>query len=242
MNPPDLRVTHVYVDETSQTKHRFLVLGCMIAWPEECVDIAQNIAVARLPELPAGELKWTKVSRRMLPAYKRVVDAYFKLSTPIYGPHFHSLVVDTSKLKDGVYNDGSRELGFNKEVYQLLMKLRRLYPNTLYHVYPDHRSTPTTPEELRLVLNRGAKKLGDARDWPFRRVHWRKSDEEICIQVVDLMIGAIAFRLNGHHLAKDASPAKIELSQHILQRAHIVDVTRDTTTRGHFTIWHRQLR
>jgi len=30
---------------------------------------------------------------------------------------FHSLVVDTSKLRDDLYNEGSRETGFNKEIY-----------------------------------------------------------------------------------------------------------------------------
>lgn len=200
------------------------------------------IASARLPHLPAGEMKWTKVSNSKLPAYLRVVDAFFDVPKRSSGPHFHSLVVDMHRVNDRRFNDGSRDLGFNKEVYQLLMKQRRLYPKSIFHVYPDYRSTPNSPEELRLVLNRGARKSGDNRDWPFRRIHWRQSEDEPCIQLVDILIGALGFQLNGHINAADASPAKRELSLHITERAGIRDIMRDTARAGTFTMWHRQLQ
>jgi hypothetical protein len=52
----------------------------------------------------------------------------------------------------------------------------------------------------------------------------------------------MAYRLNGHNLVETASPAKRDLSDHILARAGITDVMRDTAQSGKFTIWHRQLR
>jgi hypothetical protein len=231
----------VFVDESSQTKHKYLLLGGIIIPGASSDELRQRIWEARQPELPQGEMKWVKVSRSKIEAYRRVVDVFFD-GLDIGGMEFHSLVVDTHKLNDRAFNDGSRETGFNKEIYQLLMKFRRLHRRCLFHVYPDRRSTKNHPEDLRLIVNRGCVKHGDSRDWPFRRIHFRDSDAEVALQMVDLLIGAIAYRLNGHDKAPDASEAKRDLCNHVLTRAGIRDVTRDTSTAGRFTVWHRRLR
>lgn len=245
--PPPTRtitkISEVYLDESSQTKHRFLVLGCLVTTPEQIARFEEEVWAARQPELPAGEMKWTKVSTGKFEAYRKVANAFFRASQRDGGPHFHALVVDTKKINDRAFNEGSREIGFNKEVYQLLIKMGRLYRDTLFHVYPDRRATGNNPDELRLILNRGLKaKSNDSRDWPYRRVHWRNSEDSISIQVVDVLIGALAFQLNGHHLAPDASPAKSALAKHIIAMSPITDVMRSTAISGRFTLWHRQLR
>lgn len=241
--PPDPKeVSNIYVDESSQTKHRFLVLGGIILPATDVPAFNSAVSRARLPELPKGELKWVKVSRSKLEAYKRAIDVFFDGISEFVLLEFHSLVVDTPLLDDKRYNNGSRDIGFNKEVYQLLMKFGCMYQRGVFHAYPDRRSTTQETEDLRLMLNRGRASKGDQRDWPFRRLHFRDSEKEPLLQMVDLLIGSIAFRLNGHHLAENASPAKIALSDHILARARVRDVARDTNVTGKFTIWHRRLR
>lgn len=238
---PD-RFSDIYIDETSHTKHRYLALGGIIV-PTRCVpDLNRAVMQARLPELPAGELAWTKVSRAKSAAYRRVVDVFF--DNPCGADHldFHSIVVDTTRIDDKTYNAGSREIGFNKEIYQLGIKFGRLYRSRLFHIYPDGRTTPRSTEELRLILNRGSAKSGDGRSWPYRRLHFRDSSTTLPLQIVDLLLGGLAYRLNGHRHTATASPSKCELSDYILHRAGVSDVFRDTTRSGRFTIWHRQLR
>jgi hypothetical protein len=200
---------------------------------------ALNAAImkARLPELPQDEAKWTKVSKKKLSAYKRVVDVLFSEDV-----HFHSLVVDTTRLDHKRFNSGSREIGFNKEIYQLAMKCARLYSAALFHLYPDSRETTQKPEDLRLMLNRGCRKGGDKRDWPFRRCQFRDSKTTLPLQLVDIIIGGLAYRLNGHDKKEKASPAKSDLASYILQRAKITDPFKDTARSADFTIWHRKLR
>ncbi len=235
-------VRDVFVDESSQTKHRFLVLGGIICRAAETSALSARILEERLPELPGSELKWSKISPAKLPAYRRVVDVFFE-NRPAENPvHFHSIVVEMANRNDFVFNAGSREMGFNKEVYQLLMKFGRLYRDCSFHVYPDSRETKSSPDELRLILNRGLAAKGDRRDWPYRRLHFKKSHEVPILQLTDLLIGAIAFHLNGHRQAAGASAAKCDLSDYILERAGIRNVTRDTLISGRFTIWHRRLR
>lgn len=239
-NSSDLPFAEVYIDESSQTNHRYLVLGGIIAEINFSSVASDLIAQARLPELPSGILKWTKVSRAKLPAYRRAVDCFFD------SPHdetldFHSLAIDTTQVDHRKFNQGSQDIGFNKEIYQLAMKFGRLY-NALLHIYPDRRTTNQKTEDLRLMLNRGIKKHNDTRDWPFRRLQFREPEDSQLLQLADVFSGAIAWALNGHAQRRGASPAKTELSSYVLQRAGIFNAFNDTRRRGKFTLWHRQLR
>jgi hypothetical protein len=74
---PD-EILEIYVDESSQTKHRYLVLGAVVVEHLRCAELCRLIVDARLPDLPAKEAKWQKVSRTKLVAYKRIVDVFFE--------------------------------------------------------------------------------------------------------------------------------------------------------------------
>lgn len=236
--PVPLPVAEVYIDESS-TRHRYLVLGAVLTLSANVAELVELLMAARLPELPQGEMKWTKVSQTKLPAYLRFVDVFFAQPRGTFD--FHSAVIDTSKQRHQLFNQGSREIGFNKEMYQLALKCGRLY-QTLFHIYPDRRVTNQRPEDLRVMLNRGLRLKGDKRDWPYRRLQFRDSKKTPLIQLADIFAGALAFHLNGHRHEYAASPAKIELSDHILRVAGVRDVFRDTAIGGKFTVWHRQLR
>ncbi|MDO8420679.1 MAG: DUF3800 domain-containing protein [Parvibaculum sp.] len=238
--PNQIPFVDAYIDESSQTAHRYLVLGAIVLPAQNTAEFSELFIKTRYPELNANsEMKWVKVSKGKISSYLRAVDLFFEKQYST-APHFHSLVVDTSKINNRRYNQGDREIGFSKEIYHLSMKIGRLYRGP-FHIYPDHRLTKQTPDKVRNILNFGAKKRGDKRDWPFRRMQFRHSDQTPMIQLADIFIGAIAYRVNGHHLAKDASPAKIELSRYVLEKAGIPDPTIDTSIRGKFTIWHRKL-
>jgi hypothetical protein len=239
--PPDpASIRDIYIDETSQTKHRYLALGALCAPLDSRSACEIAFANARLPELPFGELKWAKVSNSKLPTYQRVVDTFFKHDAFIQA-HFHCLVVDTQKLDDNSFNEGSREIGFNKEIYQAACKCARLYGG-LFHLYPDERQTSQRPTDLREILNLGRRKSGDTRDFPFRRCQFRDSKKVIQLQIVDILLGALAYHINGHAKKMDASTARLALAQHILSAAQITNVMKDTAISGKFTIWHRRLR
>src|ERR1700730_1335582 len=228
---PD-EIAEIYIDESSQNNHRYLVIGCIINMLPDTAALNDAIVKARSPELPKGEAKWVKVSKAKLAAYKRLVDVLFDHSG---AAHFHCLVVDTTLLDHRRFDEGSREIGFNTEVYQLAMKCARLYPTSLFHVYPDQRETTQTPEDLRLILNRGCRKKGDKRDWPFRRCQFRDSKNTLLLQLTDIVAGSLAFKLNGHDKKPGASVAKCELATHILARAKVADVFKDTAVSADFT-------
>lgn len=239
VKPDPSQIAEVYIDESSQNNHRYLVLGCVVVALTESQALSDMIAKARLPELPHGEVKWTKVSRGKLLAYRRLVDSFFDNADLA---HFHALFVDTTRQDHRRWNDGSRDTGFNKEIYQLATKCSKLYGKSLFHIYPDRRNTRQPPEQLRLILNRGCTSRGDKRDWPFRRCQFRDSHNTLALQLTDIFVGAIAYQINGHSEKLAASPAKSELAAHIMERAKIKSAIEGTARSGRFTIWPRQLR
>lgn len=241
VSPPDDLVSDIYIDESSQTKNRYLLLGGLII-PTMTIGLTDAVLMkARLPDLPHGEMKWGKVSTSKLKAYRRFADSFFD-ATEFRGVHFHSLVVDTSGIDDAKFNDGSKDIGFNKEVYQLARKFARLYPERYFHLYPDQRQTSQMPSNLRDILNAGSAKSGDGRQWPFRRCQFRDSGQTLSIQLVDILLGALAFQINGHAAKEGSSEAKCRLSAHILQRAGVQRPLIDTRMTGKFTVWHRNLK
>jgi hypothetical protein len=60
--------------------------------------------------------------------------------------------------------------------------------------------------------------------------------------LVDVLIGGIAYELNGHAKAADASASKVKLSAYILKRAGITDITKGTLRAAKFSVWPRKLR
>lgn len=235
------RTNDVFIDESSQTQNRYLVIGSIVLPLAETAGANETMLACRPPELNEfGELKWIKVSTAKFPAYRRVIEAFFR--NPMLRPlEFHAVIIDTSRLNHRKFNQGDREIGFSKEIFQLCRKIGRLYPGT-FHVYLDRRETTETPEKVRLILNRSAKRDGDKRDWPFRRMQFRNSKAVPLLQLADIFCGAIAYALNGHALVPGASPAKSALSAYVLESAGITDVFADTARRGKFTLWHRRLK
>lgn len=233
----------IFVDESSQTKYKFLTIGCLVLEEELVKPFEFTVKHARALEISAGgEMKWSKISAMKLNAYKLFIDRFFDFKGAAERIHFHSIVIDTSKIRDELYNAGSREVGFNKEVYQLLIKCAKLYPDGIFEVYADHRQTDFSMDEFRKILNSGMSKAGDRRPMPFRNVQFCDSKKFVLIQMVDLLLGAATFRLNGHHAKPGASKHKCHLSEYVLERAGVRDPVRGTSRIGKFTIWRRKLR
>src|SRR6266404_7274924 len=142
---------------------------------------------------------------------------------------------DTS-IKGGELTD----TGINKETRTLNLKFARVYPQALFHVYLDARGP--LPQSLRAEqnhLNNTAHLKRPNKNWPFRDMQFLTSHESQGIQVADILLGALTYRLNGHYDLDEASPAKIELSNYVLKRAHVSDPFRDTKHLARYTIWHR---
>jgi hypothetical protein len=191
-------------------------------------------------------MKWEKANAHNLIAYKRVVDAYFTFPMRHKLPlskalETHCLAVDTTKKTLKNTGEGDIEIGFAKEFYFLCVPIigNRL-KKALFHLYPDRRTTNQSLVEARAIMNAGARKHGDTRPWPYRELKFQDPEAKQALQVVDILIGAIAFQLNGHYRKPEAKRAKIELSDHVFKWARIKDPSTNTPYyQKRLTILHR---
>jgi hypothetical protein len=166
-------------------------------------------------------LKWQKANAYNLQVYKKVVDTVFHFrrlrNMPVRKEMgMHCIAVDTSikTLRDT--GDGDIGVGFDKEFYFLcVVVIPTRYRVQLFLLYPDRRDARRPPSEPRDIMNRGAYKWGDKRNGPIRGLEFADPENSQALQVVDILIGALAFRLNRHYDAPKANPAKKNLCDYI---------------------------
>jgi hypothetical protein len=97
------------------------------------------------------------------------------------------------------------------------------YRTELFHVYPDRRHARRKLWETKNFMNLAAAKWADNREFPIRRLRFEDPEKCQALQVVDILIGALAYRCNRHYEREDASPAKKALCDHIWKRFKLHD-------------------
>jgi len=250
----------VYIDETNQSgSPRFLVLGGIVLPQRLSRQFERAITDARKPRLSvqlkpirnSGEIRpteigWNDVSTRDFPHYKKIVDAFFSFRNAHLGHtslehfRFYCSVVDTH-VRGRHYTGKRGQIGFNREIYFHCMSIARTHKTKVFHVYPDDRTTSITMEQMRRMLNSGFFKENKFRLKPFKRVQFRLSHESQAMQVSDLFIGAVAYRLN--HFTEPGGADKKALCEYILRRGGFWDHIKVTGFRpkpfGEFQVWFR---
>jgi hypothetical protein len=243
----------IYIDESSLTRHRFLVLGGVMFPRRRSAEFEAHILEAKHPRFRSldsegkpREMSWTDVSTGDFEVYKKVVDAYFSFpvkyrQSSLEPYHLYCSVIDTH-IVGRAYSGKRGKTEFNREIYFHCLSIARRHPENLFHVYPDHRTTDEPIRKLGEIMSRGMAKEGDKRDWPFRRVQFRFSHEWQAIQVSDIFIGAVAYRLNRHYDAPTANPDKKRLCDYILKQTKFVikDKTFKEKGWGPCQLWFRR--
>jgi hypothetical protein len=252
------RFHEIYIDETSQNGHHFLVLGGIVIPLELSSEFTADMIEARRPGLHKltskghlREMGWSEISNGDYADYKKVMEAFFSFANRRLGnfgmvKSFCSVV--NTRVRGRSYSKGKRgQIGFSREIYYHCISIARNNRFELFHVYPDHRTTREPIGKMAFMLSSGLKKEGrDTRDHPFRRVQFRFSHEDHALQISDILIGAIAYRLNRHYDRPDANEDKKLLCDFILQKTgfdkRIFSDSFRQKTWGNHQIWFRRHR
>jgi hypothetical protein len=257
--PHETNLFHeIYIDETSQNDHHFLILGGIIIPREVSADFEAEIVEARHPRLHSrsskGQLRemgWSEVSNGDFDAYKKVLEVFFsfafrRLQNKSGLVKFYCSVVNT-RVRDRSYSKGKRgQIGFDREIYYHCLSIARRAKLELFHVYPDQRSTKQPIEKMAFMLSRGLRKEGDKRNHPFRRVKFRLSHEHQALQISDILIGAVSYRLNRHYDRPDANSDKKRLCDYVLEKTGFNKFIGPNSFRekpfGSYQLWFRKHR
>lgn len=199
---------NIYADEASISEARYMLIGGL--WSSWSIEpsIRSDLQAVREQYRLQAEMKWTKVSSTMLPAYRAFVDTFFgreQLS-------FRCIVIDTHILDYRRFHRGDKELGFYKFYFQMIS--RNLTASDLYWLYTDERRNRRSSRlsTLKITVNRWWQKRAGVE--PLRAIEPRHSHEDDMIQLTDVLLGAISYAWNG----RAGSEAKLALSTHIASR------------------------
>lgn len=203
---------NIYCDESSHLAHsenKIMTMG-MISCPKEyCKAIGKDLRMLKSKHRlsVSYELKWTKVSLTQIDYYKEVIDYYFEkdyLSCRV-------IIADKSELDYPKYRI-SHDDWYYRMYYLLLGKT--LIETNQYNIYIDIKDTCSNQKIKRLheILSRS---YYDFAGLMILKIQQIRSHESELLQMIDLIIGAVAYKNN--ELA--GSAAKLELCRYLEEKA-----------------------
>jgi hypothetical protein len=248
---------HIYIDESSQNDHDYMVLGGIVVPLAFAQQLEEDLDNAKPPNWRGigsdgfpREIGWKLVSNGSFERYKKIVDAYASFGhrrldgiANAGRVMLYYSVVDLH-IPGRVYSGNRRgSIAFEREMYFHCLSIARRDYQHLWHVYPDDRSSRVlTEREFSTLLSRGMAKSGAKRIWPARRLNYRDSRDVQAIQVSDVICGAIAYHLNGHYDDPKANKDRRLLSDYVLDRFKIRPYVEQKKDKGFgpLVLWFRE--
>lgn len=224
----------VFSDESSQKGHRFLVIGTLAVLQDHTERLSNELAAIRTKYAHDREMGWTCVSKYKYQTYCEWLDVFERYAKS-KRVRMTALIMDTHEPKNRRWHTGDQELGFTKVMYHLLLhRVGKKYGFSRRPIYCqlDSRTTQHDPEDLRRMLNASLANKWGIKTNPFRRVVFTDSKKSDLIQLVDLVIGGLAFDKNAHGAREGTRKEKIELSQRIVTMQAIPAV------QSQFNLWN----
>ncbi len=208
---------NVYCDESCHLENdgiNVMVLGSIWCPKTKLKEINSRIVEIKTKShiSKTNELKWTKVSPAGLEVYENIINYFFDDDDL----HFRALIVpDKSKLNHKMFNQTHDEW-YYKMYFDMLKVI--FNPSDTYEVYIDIKDSHSfqKAQKLREVC---CNSLYDFSKRVIKQLQPIRSDEVQIMQIVDLLIGAIAYenRIFPDDFVK--SPAKQALIDLIKRRS-----------------------
>jgi hypothetical protein len=198
----------LFLDESGNDSGGYVVAGCLAL----DAAFARDVKLRLLKSVkPGARPKWNRLSKINLEAHRRMIVAVFDAIEQ--GQLSFDYVIAANRQ-----SRRSSQTGYSDVAHKLLLDYagRRRATHKLY-IYPQRRPVNGALEDYRRALNREISH--NASDSvPVRLIEYRDAGRSILNQALDVIVGAIAYRANGHRMRDDAAPAKRAMADFIAQR------------------------
>jgi len=184
----------IYCDESrleflTSKEDGFMVIGSLWLHREKRELLKRQIKELKAKHNFTVEIKWTKISKKMLDFYKELIDLFVNY------PEFHffkAIVVDTAKI-NFEYHQNIGDIGFYKFYYQVLVhKMNSATNQHEYYIYVDNKTNQVyKPLPLLKKILNNATYVGEV-----KLIEPRNSYENILLQYVDVLIGLVSYGYN----------------------------------------------
>lgn len=187
-----MAVFNIYCDESSvENKNlRFMVIGSLFLPRNKKQIKAKQIKKLLERSKAYNELKWSKTTRRNLKAMELIVD--YILGDVDFS--FRFIVVDKKKIDFKTYHENDEELAFFKFYY--LMLRNRLLDGNSYYIFLDKKPTRERNRIQSLSSFLKAYVYKHRSDCSIKHIQAYSSNENVFIQLIDLLTGAVAYSRN----------------------------------------------
>lgn len=233
---------NVYCDESCHLEHdRFKAMSLGAVW---CPKDKSREINKRLVEIKAkhgidrkSEVKWSKIAPGNLGLYEDLVD-YFLDDDDL---HFRGIIIpDKSCLKHDEYHQ-THDQWYYKMYFDMLKVIFK--SDSQYSVYIDIKDTHSgeNAEKLQEVC---ANDKYDFRHEIVKKIQPIRSEEVQIMQLVDILVGACAYRHNNDKITPQTSRAKIKLINRIIARSGVslIKTTLMTEDKVNLLVWQPDLR
>ena len=208
-----MQLINLYCDESNHLLHnenRIMTLGyvsCLKSMNREA-----NVSIRNLKQKHGlnknYEIKWTKVSKRMMPFYEELIDYFFDNSFL----EFRCVIANKEGLnyeRFGITHDD-----WYYRMYYLLLG-KSLLENNKYNIYIDIKDTCSQKkvDKLKEVLNYSYYDFSSSMIQKIQQIH---SHEVELMQLTDILIGAIGYRNNNRRTSK----AKMEITEILCKKTN----------------------
>jgi len=216
----------IYCDESrlellTSKQDGFMVIGSLWLERDKRKLFQDLIKEAKKKHGFTVEIKWTKISSKMLNFYKELIDIFAEYESFHF---FRSIVVDTADI-NFEYHQNNHDIGFYKFYYQMLVhKMNTASLSHEYYIYVDDKTNkvykplPLLKKILNNAIYGGTVKL----------IEPKSSRENLLIQYVDLMTGLVSYGYN----TQKKHGAKMELYLYAQKKLNC-DFNKSTTKNSH---------
>lgn len=177
-----------------------------------------------------GELKWGTVSPSKITFYLELIDYFFSE----HEISFRTVVIDSTKINNEIYNEADQELGYYKFYYQLLFHW--MDQQSIYRIYTDQKTNGDRMRlrELRNILNNSYSFAS-----PVESIQAINSREAVILQMENILMGAVGYKYNFGKTGK--STAKEQVIERIEQHLHR-EIRSTTKGENKFNVFEILLR
>ncbi|ARV07993.1 RlfA protein [Polaribacter sp. SA4-10] len=177
---------NIYCDESTHIENDgqpYMILS-YISTPYHLLKMHnKNIREMKLAHFYRGEMKWSSISKSQYPFYNEIIDYFFSNDL-----NFRAIVIDKSQLSHTDHNQ-DHNIFYDKMYYQLLNK--KIFPENYYNIYLDIKDTHSYKKAHSL------KKYLERDYCNIRNLQIIKSYESELMQLTDVLMGAINYKLRG---------------------------------------------
>lgn len=226
-------IYNFYCDESCHLPddgNRIMVLGGIWCPKSKVRKINEDIRAIKQKYSIGAEMKWVKVSEAKKAAYLELIE-YFFSSDDL---HFRVLVVDNKNAINHKMFNQTHDEWYYKMYFHMIKTI--LSPKDKYNIYLDIKDTrsKTKISKLKEVLSNN---MYDFSQQTIANMQVIRSHEVEIMQIVDVLIGAIAYVSRGYHTVT----AKNEIIELVKERSGYSLVRNTPPREDKFNVFHLQL-